>query len=83
MKKIMNQIMIKVWSKEENRWIPSYYYFKPGLIPPYYADLPKSFDEIIESERNYLKEKESSPIITDINYFLRAMSNIFLGARSK
>ena len=57
--------------------------FKPGLIPPYYADLPKSFDEIIESERNYLKEKESSPIITDIQYFLKAMSNIFLGARSK
>ena len=57
--------------------------FKPGLIPPYYADLPKSFDEIIESERNYLKQKESSPIITDIKYFLKAMSNIFLGARSK
>ena len=56
---------------------------KPGLIPPYYADLPKSFDEIIESERNYLKQKESSPIITDIKYFLKAMSNIFLGARSK
>ena len=33
MKKIMNQKLIKVWSKEENRWIPSYYYFKPGLIP--------------------------------------------------
>ena len=25
--------MIKVWSEEEKRWIPSYYYFKPGLIP--------------------------------------------------
>ena len=57
--------------------------FKPGLIPPYYADLPKSFDEIIESERNYLNRKETSPIITDIQYFLKAMSNIFLGARSK
>ena len=57
--------------------------FKPGLIPPYYADLPKSFDEIIESERNYLNQKETSPIITDIQYFLKAMSNIFLGARSK
>ena len=33
MKKIMNQKLIKVWSKEENRWIPSYYYFKPGIIP--------------------------------------------------
>ena len=33
MKKIMNQKMIKVWSEEENRWIPSYYYFKPGFLP--------------------------------------------------
>ena len=57
--------------------------FKPGLIPPYYADLPKSFDEIIESERNYLNLKETSPIITDIKYLLKALSNIFLGARSK
>ena len=57
--------------------------FKPGLIPPYYADLPKSFDDIIESERNYLNQKEVSPIITDIKYFFKAMSNILLGARSK
>ena len=34
--------------------------FKPGLVPPYYADLPKSFDEIIESEIQYLKEKEKT-----------------------
>ena len=28
--------------------------FKPGLIPPYYSDLPKNFNEILESERKYL-----------------------------
>ena len=33
--------------------------FKPGLIPPYYADLPKSFEEIIESEKTYLNQKRS------------------------
>ena len=57
--------------------------FKPGLIPPYYADLPKSFDEIIESERRYLIQKERSPIITDIKYFSNAIKNILFGARSK
>ena len=27
---------------------------KPGLIPPYYVDLPVTFDEICDSERRYL-----------------------------
>ena len=58
--------------------------FKPGLIPPYYSDLPKSFDEIINSERSYLIKKENSPLLTDLIYFTRAISNIlFSGARSK
>jgi lipopolysaccharide/colanic/teichoic acid biosynthesis glycosyltransferase len=57
--------------------------FKPGLIPPYYADLPESFDEIVNSEREYLIQKEKSPILTDIKYFFKASSNILLGARSK
>ncbi len=25
--------MIKVWSEEENRWTPSFYYFKPSMLP--------------------------------------------------
>ena len=58
--------------------------FKPGLIPPYYSDLPNSFDEIIESERSYLNKKENAPFLTDLTYFTRAISNIlFSGARSK
>jgi len=57
--------------------------FKPGLIPPYYADLPESFDEIVNSEREYLTQKEIAPILTDLNYFIKAISNILLGARSK
>ena len=58
--------------------------FKPGLIPPYYSDLPKSFDEIINSEKSYLSKKENSPLLTDLIYFTRAISNIlFSGARSK
>lgn len=56
----------------------------PGLIPPYYADLPKSLDEIIESERRYILSYIAAPIRTDIRYFFKALFNIlFKKARSK
>ena len=56
---------------------------KPGLIPPYYADMPNNFKEIIESERKFLQQKIKSPIITSIKYFFLSMVNILLkGARS-
>ena len=58
--------------------------FKPGLVPPYYVDLPKSFEEILDSERRYLEKKQKSMFITDIKYFSKAIINIlFKGARSK
>ncbi len=58
--------------------------FKPGLIPPYYADLPKSFNEILKSEEIYLEKKLKAPLITDLKYFFKSISNIlFSGARSK
>ena len=57
--------------------------FKPGLIPPYYADMPKSFDEIVQSELNYLNAKLKSPLRTDMKYFTKAVFNIlFKRARS-
>ena len=57
--------------------------FKPGLIPPYYADLPNNFDEILNSERVYLNKKKKSPFITDLKYFFKAFNNIvFKGIRS-
>lgn len=52
--------------------------FKPGLVPPYYADLPKSFEEIVDSERNYLNQKQTHPFSTDIRYFFAAMYNILV-----
>ena len=56
---------------------------KPGLIPPYYADLPNSFPDIVESERVYIERKLKNPISTDILYFKKAFVNIvFRGARS-
>ncbi len=58
--------------------------FKPGLIPPYYADMPNGLDEVIESERRYLLAYQKSPILTDIKYFFKAGQNILFGkARSK
>lgn len=56
---------------------------KPGLIPPFYADMPKTFEEILESERRYLDSYERHPWWTDIRYFAKAVRNIlFRGARS-
>jgi len=56
---------------------------KPGLIPPFYVDLPNSFDEIISSEKKYLDEYFQSPIITDLRYLGKALWNIVIkGKRS-
>jgi lipopolysaccharide/colanic/teichoic acid biosynthesis glycosyltransferase len=57
---------------------------KPGLLPPYYADLPKSFDEIVASELKYIKACEANPFKTDVRYFLQILNNILIKkARSK
>jgi lipopolysaccharide/colanic/teichoic acid biosynthesis glycosyltransferase len=49
---------------------------RPGLIPPYYADMPKTLDEIMMSEINYLTAYEHQPFITDWKYFWKAVYNI-------
>ncbi|GAB4224874.1 MAG: hypothetical protein Kow00127_25650 [Bacteroidales bacterium] len=57
---------------------------KPGLVPPFYADMPKTLEEIMASEMKYLEAYEKNPILTDIRYFFRAFYNIiFRRARSK
>ncbi len=56
---------------------------KPGLVPPFYVDLPKTLEEIMESEMRYLEAYEKNPVITDIKYFFKAFYNIiFKKARS-
>jgi hypothetical protein len=56
---------------------------KPGLIPPFYADLPESFEELLNSEKNYLESYFKNPLKTDIKYFFKAFKNIvFKHARS-
>ena len=51
---------------------------KPGLVPPYYVDLPITFEEICESERKYLTLFTKKPLRTDISYFFRAFYNIII-----
>lgn len=50
--------------------------FKPGLVPPFYADNPKTLEEIMNSEMRYLNAYEKHPYWTDVKYFFIAMYNI-------
>jgi hypothetical protein len=57
---------------------------RPGLIPPFYADMPKTLEEIQESEHRYLDAYLKRPFITDCRYIWKAGYNIvFKRARSK
>jgi len=49
---------------------------KPGLIPPFYVDYPKTLEEIMASELKYLKAYEKHPLRTDWVYFWKALYNI-------
>jgi len=51
---------------------------KPGLVPPFYADMPKTLEEIMASEMRYLEAYEKHPFKTDFRYFFKAMHNIFI-----
>ena len=57
---------------------------KPGLLPPFYADMPKTLEEIMASELRYLEAYEKSPLKTDLKYLIKICNNIILKkARSK
>ena len=58
--------------------------FKPGLLPPFYADMPKTLEEIEQSEMRYLVACEKKGVfMTDIKYMFLILNNIlFKKARS-
>jgi len=57
--------------------------YKPGLVPPFYADMPETLDEIMASELGYLEAFEKHPLRTQWRYFWKAFGNIvFRKARS-
>lgn len=58
--------------------------YKPGLLPPYYADLPRTLEEIVASEVRYMDAYDQKPVKTDMHYLLQILKNIFFKkARSK
>ncbi|MEZ5073031.1 MAG: sugar transferase [Bacteroidales bacterium] len=57
--------------------------YRPGLIPPFYVDLPNTLEEIEASEMRYLDAFEKHPVRTQFRYFWKALFNIvFKKARS-
>ena len=57
--------------------------YRPGLIPPFYADLPETLEDIQASEMRYLESYEKRPVRTQWRYFWKATYNIvFKKARS-
>ena len=52
---------------------------KPGCIPPYVAlNRKSSVEDVLQAEREYLKEKITNPYTTDTKYFFKALFNILL-----
>ena len=57
--------------------------YKPGLIPPFYADMPCDLEAIQASELKYLDAFDKHPYYTDFRYFWKSSWNIlFRKARS-
>jgi hypothetical protein len=57
--------------------------YKPGLIPPYYVDMPCDLEAIQASELKYLDSYDKHPFYTDFRYFWKSGWNIlFRKARS-
>ena len=58
--------------------------YKPGLIPPFYADMPIDIQSIQASELKYLDAYDKNPFKTDFKYFFKSVWNILVYyARSK
>lgn len=69
----LSQQYFRLYSKELQEKRVKY---RPGLIPPYYADLPETLEEIQESEMRYLEAYEKKPVRTQFKYFWKALFNI-------
>jgi len=52
--------------------------YKPGLVPPFYVDMPVTLEEIMASEIKYLDAYEKHPFKTDVVYFFKAFYNILI-----
>lgn len=53
--------------------------FTPGLLPPFYADMPRTIDEIQQSELSYLHACKTKGIfVTDFQYFFKILINLLV-----
>lgn len=50
---------------------------KPGLVPPFYADMPATLEEIMASEERYIRAYLEHPFATQWRYFWKSFYNIF------
>ena len=50
--------------------------YKPGLVPPFYVDNPRTLDEIMDSERRYFDLYDKHPFRTDVKYLFKSIYNI-------
>ena len=51
---------------------------KPGLLPPYYVDMPEGIDEVQESERKYIEAFRAHPFRTQWVYFWKIIYSILI-----
>jgi len=56
---------------------------KPGILPPFYADMPKTLDEIQQSEMRYLQRCEQKGVLKTDFYYLRLILNNILVKRAR
>lgn len=52
--------------------------YKPGLVPPFYVDLPRTLGEIMISEEKYMNSYDKHPLRTDARYLMKAAYNIII-----
>ena len=50
---------------------------KPGLLPPFYVDHPKTTEQLYANEDAYLTQYLEHPWRTDAKYFFLIMRSIF------
>lgn len=50
--------------------------YKPGMLPPYYVDMPQTLQEIQESEMRYLEAYDKHPFRTNWKYFWKIVGNV-------
>jgi lipopolysaccharide/colanic/teichoic acid biosynthesis glycosyltransferase len=55
--------------------------YKPGLIPPFYADMPSNIVEILKSEKTYLNRFDKNSLMTDFIYFWKSFNNIVINSK--